>query len=247
VRNIERWQPGKFVHRGSRLRASRDPKAVGTGSWLNADLVASFYHRSLRHYARGRLVDLGCGAVPLYAAYRGLVDAMVCVDWAGSMHGTEHLDVECDLGGALPFEDASFDTIILSDVLEHIPTPETTWREMARILAPGGHLLLNVPFLYWVHEAPHDYHRYTEFALRRLAALAGLEIVLLEPMGGAPEVLADILGKLFARLPLVGPLLARCVQSATGLFVRRGIGRTISKRTAGLFPLGYCMIVEKRR
>lgn len=247
MKNVEQWRPGKFVVRGGRLRASRNRRQVGAGSRLNADLVARFYDGALKRYARGRLVDLGCGAVPLYGAYRTLVDEVVCVDWPASIHGTSHLDVECDLGGPLPFDDARFDTVVLSDVLEHIPTPENLWREIGRILAPGGHALLNVPFLYWLHEAPHDYHRYTEFALRRLADLAGLDVVALEPLGGAPEVFADMAGKMLARVPVIGSALALAVQGATGWCVRHWPGGKVSQRTAHLFPLGYTMIVEQRR
>jgi SAM-dependent methyltransferase len=68
----------------------------------------------------------------------------VCVDWSNSLHGNDFLDAECDLTKDLPFADASFDSILLSDVLEHIPTPERLWREMARLLKPEGKLLLFV-------------------------------------------------------------------------------------------------------
>lgn len=245
MKNVEAWRPGKFVLRGGRLRASRDRRAVGIGSRLHADLVARFYDRALKLHARGRLVDLGCGAVPLYEAYHDRVDEIVCVDWPGSIHGAAHLDFECDLSQPLPFPNNRFDTVILSDVLEHIPMPETVWREMARVLAPGGKIILNVPFLYWLHETPHDYYRYTEFALRRFAALAGLDVELLEPIGGAPEVLADIRGKMLARVPVIGTPLAILVQTVTGWLVRSPFGRGLSKRTAHLFPLGYAMVAAK--
>jgi SAM-dependent methyltransferase len=108
------------------------------------------------------LLDLGCGKVPFYARYREYVSETVCVDWSNSLHGNGHVDAECDLTQELPFADASFDTILLSDVLEHIPAPERLWREMARLLKPGGELLSSVPFFYWLHEEPYDYYRYTK-------------------------------------------------------------------------------------
>ena len=62
-------------------------------------------------------------------------------------------------------------------------------RGLARVLRPGGKLLLCVPFFYWIHEEPHDYYRYTEFALARFCELSELKIICLEAYGGLPEVL----------------------------------------------------------
>ncbi|HRF81361.1 MAG TPA: methyltransferase domain-containing protein, partial [Flavobacteriales bacterium] len=77
----------------------------------------------------------------------------------------------------------SFDTIILSDVLEHIRKPEALVKEMYRILAPGGQVIMNVPFYYGLHEQPFDYYRYTQFALRAITEDAGFAVVELEAIG----------------------------------------------------------------
>ena len=130
--------------------------------------------RAIRAHARGRLLDMGCGYVPLYDAYRDLVSENICIDWQNTAHVNPYLDQMVDLTGALPFERGSFDTVLLTDVLEHIPEPTNLICEIARILRPGGKLILGVPFFYWLHEVPHDYYRYTEFALRRFCELSGL-------------------------------------------------------------------------
>lgn len=246
MNNAELWQPSKFVVRRGHLTASRDPAEVGVACRLAVDIVAGFYERHLPIHCRGRVVDLGCGKVPLYGAYRNRADEVTCVDWAGSLHRTSHLDLECDLTRPLPFEDARFDTIILSDVLEHIPTPGALWGEMSRILAPGGKLLLNVPFFYWLHEEPHDYYRYTGHALRRFSENVGLDVVSIEPLGGTPEVLADVIAKhLHGGLPLVGGLLARMAQGCARLLLSTRPGRRLSARTASKFPLGYFLVASK--
>lgn len=226
--------------------ASRDTREVGLASRLSADVIADCYQRHLPEHAGGRLLDLGCGKVPLYATYKNLVADCVCVDWANTAHKNEHLDQECDLTQSLPFADGEFDTIILSDVLEHIPTPERLCGEMGRSLSANGKLIMNVPFYYWLHEEPHDYYRYTEFALRRLVDLAGMELVLLESTGGTPEVLADILAKLLVRVPLVGRLLAIAVQSMTMWFVGTRFGGNVSRATRMRVPLGYFLVAVKR-
>jgi len=246
VKNADRWQPSKFVFRGGRLRASRDRREVSIGSRLAADLVAAQYDRHLKEHARGRLADLGCGKVPLYEAYRALVAETFCIDWQNSLHGGEYLDLACDLSGPLPLPDQAFDTVILSDVLEHLPEPQALWHENARILCKDGRLLLNVPFLYGLHEVPHDYYRYSEFALRRFAAGAGLEVLLLERTGGAPQVLADIAAKmLLLYFPRAGAWAADALQRAAALFARTRVGGRISAATAAQFPAGYFLVARK--
>jgi SAM-dependent methyltransferase len=245
VKNRERWHPTKFVYKRGRLIASRDVREVSPGSRLFVDAVARFYDVNLRRHARGRLLDLGCGKVPLYIAYKDHVTDNVCVDWAGSLHGSEHLDFECDLTAPLPFADAEFDTILLSDVLEHIPRPEDLWKEIVRLLAPGGKLIMNVPFLYWLHEEPHDFYRYTEFALRRFVDLSGMRLVQLEPLGGALEVMTDIFSKNALRLPRIGKTVAIVAQGLASAFIRTSFGKRVSGATAESCPTGYSLVAEK--
>lgn len=245
MKNQDQWTPSKFVYRDGRLMASRDVREVAPGDRLIADLVAALYDTHIPQHARGRLVDLGCGQVPLFGVYRAYVSDTTCVDWGHSLHQTNHLDYECDMTRKLPFGAGEYDTIILSDVLEHIPEPRNLWQEMSRILAPGGTLLLNVPFYFRVHEEPYDYYRYTEFALSRFAEQTGFEVLLLEPVGGTPEIFADLLGKHLRFVPLIGVSLLTIVHAITRAFIRTGIGQRVSAKTGRMFPLGYFMIARK--
>ena len=68
----------------------------------------------------------------------------------------------------LPFEDASFNRILCTEVLEHLTDPARAIAEMHRVLKPGGLLLLTTRFVYPLHDAPHDYFRYTRFGLAHL-------------------------------------------------------------------------------
>lgn len=241
MKNAETWQATKFVQRGGRLRASRDRAELGVGSRLVADLVAAAYERHLPRHARGRLLDLGCGKVPLYGAYRARVSEVTCVDW----NDDHHVDLVCDLSQPLPLPDAGYDTLIVSDVIEHLPDPALAWREIARVLAPGGTLLLNVPFLYPIHAHPHDHFRYTGFALDRFARLNGLEVLAIEPVGGLLEVLADTFGKVLARLPLVGTPLAAAQQALASHFAGSRFGSRLLQTTARNYPLGYFVVAER--
>jgi len=243
--NSENWEPSKYVFANGKLRASRNTKELSVGSRLITDSVATLYQQYIPLHAKGRLLDLGCGKVPLFELYRPHVAENICADWANSLHKNSHLDLECDLSARLPFPDASFDTVILSDVLEHIPEPMALWREIDRLLVPGGVLLMNVPFFYWLHEEPHDFYRYTEFALRRFAQSTSFQILELKTVGGLPEILADLAGKVAAKVPVMGPAVTRLIQATVAWFVRGNFGRHVSATTSKKFPQGYFMVVRK--
>jgi SAM-dependent methyltransferase len=115
-----------------------------------ANLIVDAYAMALPRYACGSLLDLGCGLAPLKGIYKPLVVRSVGVDRNCTVNHAG-VDIVHDLREPLPFVDGGFDTLVLSDVLEHIANPDLLWREMARVIRPGGHLLLNVPFCFLPH------------------------------------------------------------------------------------------------
>lgn len=244
MKNADQWHPTKYIYRNGKLVASRNISEISPASRLMANLVAEHYDRYIPLFAKGRLLDLGCGTVPLYAAYQDYIDENICVDWSNTLHSDKFIDYKCDLSKKLPFRDEEFDTVILSDVLEHIPNPDYLWAEIARVLTKGGRLIMNVPFYYWLHEGPYDYYRYTKFALRRFAELHGLHVIVLQPIGGVPEILADILAKNAVSLPF-GTRIAMLIQYLAGAFVHTNIGRKVSLHTGNMFPFGYFLVAEK--
>ena len=80
MKNKEFWKPSKFIYKNKKLIASRDPKEVSISSRLMIDIIAQFYDNYLKLYARGNLLDLGCGKVPLYEAYKDYIIDNTCVD-----------------------------------------------------------------------------------------------------------------------------------------------------------------------
>lgn len=74
---------------------------------------------------------------------------------------TKNIDLVCDLI-AIPKPDASFDAILCTEVFEHVPDPTLALDEFARLLKPGGTLILTAPFASFVHFAP--YHFCTGFS-----------------------------------------------------------------------------------
>ena len=231
MKNAEHWKPSKFIYKNNKLIASRNPNTVGIASRLVVDIVAAKYEANLKNHVTGRLIDLGCGDVPLYEAYKNYCLDCTCADWENTKHKNPYLDYTCNLNEPLPFKKEEFDTIVLSDVLEHILYPDRLWFEMSRILAPGGKIILNVPFFYKLHERPHDYFRYTEYALENFAKSSGFKIIMLKSIGGVPEILTDITSKNIVRIPGIGKYLAILFQKICSLFIRTSVGKRISEKT----------------
>ena len=201
-------------------------------SWLMGALIAEAYAEAISRCSRGKILDLGCGTAPLYPLYKFAAEEIILADWPHSLHPSPCLDCYLDLSSGLPFRDQTFDLIILSDVLEHLASPEHALAEVCRVAVPGARVLLNVPFLYGIHEAPHDYYRYTEFGLRHLALQSGLTVETVRPLGGGREVLTDTIAKLLQDIPgMKWPLF--WLQRLIFLVRRR------SDVQAQAFPLGY--------
>jgi SAM-dependent methyltransferase len=245
MRNREQWAPSKYICDGQRWKAARDPDEVGAGSRLLGDLVAALYAENIRMYVSGQLLDLGCGKAPFYAMYRPYIYDAICADWPNTRHGDTFVDVQCDLNEGLPFPANTFDTVLLSDVLEHLPEPLHLWSEMARVMKPGATLLMNTPFFYWLHERPFDYYRYTEFALRRFAELTGFKVTVLRAVGGSPAIIADLLAKHLQFVPGVGVILADVLQQAVFSLIATNLGKHISMTSAEVFPFGYFLVAQR--
>lgn len=89
----------------------------------------------------------------------------------------------CDLAN-IPIEDRRFDFILFTQTMEHLKEPQRVLQELMRLLKSGGRILYTGPLFYEEHEQPHDYFRYTQFALRYLFQEAGLTIEKLDWLEG---------------------------------------------------------------
>jgi SAM-dependent methyltransferase len=131
--------------------------------------------RDLGHELGGRVLDVGCGDRP----YEALIPAR---DYLGleidtpEARARSKADAYYD-GRRFPFEDGSFDGVLCNQVLEHVFEPAAFVSELARVLRPGGRLLLTVPFVWDEHEQPRDYARYSSFGLAALLAQAGFRLL----------------------------------------------------------------------
>lgn len=90
------------------------------------------------------------------------------------------VDLACDLAECIPFREGSFDMLILMNVLEHVYNFHGLLNSLFYLLKPGGSLVIAVPFMIKVHQAPFDFQRYTHYSLEQMAHQHGFEIALLE-------------------------------------------------------------------
>src|ERR1700756_4660039 len=98
---------------------------------------------------------------------------------------------------------------------------------------------------YYLHEEPYHYYRYTKYALRRFAETTGFDIILIKELGGAPEVVVDIVSKSILRLGPLGEWTSVALQAACRGLVTSPLGTRISEKTARQFRLGYFMIAQR--
>lgn len=135
----------------------------------------------------GELIDVGCGRQP-YRSYFAHTRRIVACDFDANRG---EVDFACP-ADQIPVEAGSFDSVLCTEVLEHVPDPKAVWREFHRILRPGGQVLLCTPSYWPPHELPYDFYRYPEHGLRYLAKTAGFEVQEVWPRGGRWALLGQV-------------------------------------------------------
>lgn len=180
------------------------------GTPLHPQWLTDRFHlrarRGLRTLQPGRVLDVGAGDADT-ARWLPAGCGLVRIDYPGTNRRyRQRPDVYAD-ALALPVADGAADVVLLMEVLEHLADDRAALAEAARVLRPGGRLVLTVPFLYPLHDAPHDYRRYTRHALPGLLAAHGLAPEAFDVIGNPPLVVAQLAN--LALLELADALLRR--------------------------------------
>jgi len=144
----------------------------------------------IRLHAGGVVLDIGCanrmisGFLPEGCHYIGLDYFETAHNWYGSRP-----DVYGDAQN-LPVASSKVDTVLLLDVLEHLPRPERCISEIARVLKPQGKLIMQVPFIYPIHDAPLDFQRWTRYGFEEMAKKQGFKFAQITSVGEPLEAAA---------------------------------------------------------
>ena len=168
------------------------------------DLDIYIGRRSIRNaiksnsiHFKGDLLDFGCGKMP----YREFIFSLSEITSYTGLDIEDALDygkqIKPDLiwdGKTIPVIGGKFDTIIATEVFEHIFSPMDALKEINRVLKKGGRLFFTVPFLWNLHEIPHDAYRYTTFSLEKLLNNAGFESISINAYGGWHLSMAQMMG-----------------------------------------------------
>jgi SAM-dependent methyltransferase len=177
----------------------------------------------ISRYASGPVLDAGAGRLAWRALLRAKGETYFASDAAPSH---PELSFLCDVQGRIPLRDASIGSIFCCSVMEHTCEPWRILPEFRRVLRTGGHVILSVPFLYYLHGAPYDYFRFTRFGVERLASAAGFEIVEMVTTGGLAHTILQALSMLTTaclwtpHAPLLAAIPARCLATLANLIDR---------------------------
>ncbi len=168
-------EPPGNEHRNPRKSGITYHVRAALSAWLEAEAA-----RAGTDLGRYRVLDVGCGIKPYLPYFE---------PYAAEYVGVDLENPAADLEGsveALPVEDASYDLVLCTQVLEHVTDPDVAVRELHRVAAPGGRVLASTHGVQVYHPSPTDYWRWTHTGLERLFARNGdWAQVTVTPVGGA--------------------------------------------------------------
>jgi SAM-dependent methyltransferase len=157
------------------LRERRDPRP-GDPMYLHLSDLALALRAAVDALGQpADVLDFGCGGSP----YRDLFEGARYrrADFAGDGAHAHGLDYVIFADGAIDAGPESFDLVVSTQVLEHVPDFASYLRQCLRVLKPGGQLLLSTHGTFEDHGCPHDFRRWTAEGLERDVAQAGFEVV----------------------------------------------------------------------
>lgn len=152
-------------------------------NWLIFSVVNPAIGQALKSYAKGKLVDIGCGEKPYKEMASPYVEIHTGVDHQESIHDKSCMDF-FGTAYSIPLESESYDTVLCTYALEHLEEPSLAISEAWRVLKPGSYAIYTVPFFWHLHEEPRDFYRYTKYGLRYLFEKNGFEIVEISALSG---------------------------------------------------------------
>ena len=141
---------------------------------------------------KGRVLDVGGKKIGKRGLFRPPTDGVESWEFLNTDESTQP-DYSCG-AESIPFKDNTIDTIIMCTLMEYLPNPKKVLRELYRVLASDGHVLMSIPFLNPIHgDHRADRARYSLVMLREMVEEIGFLVKEIEPMGSVGAVIYDIL------------------------------------------------------
>jgi SAM-dependent methyltransferase len=137
---------------------------------------------SIEKYAKGKVLDVGCGNKPYRSLFKDSITEYTGCDI--NQTSLNSVDIICNVL-EIPLPDQSFDTVLCTQVIEHVYDHKSLLKEIYRLLKKDGVIILSGP-LYWpVHGEPHDFFRFTKYGFVKLLEECGFSITEIQENGGA--------------------------------------------------------------
>jgi SAM-dependent methyltransferase len=191
--------------------------------------------RKASGHAYGRLLDIGCGNKPYEKMFQGRIRDYVGCDVIQS--SGSRADILC-LATRLPFKDASYSTVLMTQVIEHVADHQAMLREAYRVLKNDGVMILSGPMYWPLHEEPHDFFRFTEYGLRFLLENVGFTGIEIANNGGKWALCGQVLIHTIADTRLNRDFFIRIVNRVFAYLDDRRPGR--------INPMNYVVVARKR-
>jgi SAM-dependent methyltransferase len=166
------------------------------------------------------------------------------------------VDIACDLSLSNPIRENSFDVIVLMNVLEHVYNGRDFLASLAKVLKPGGKLIIAVPFMVKIHQSPIDFTRYTHHALVLMGKEFGLSCILKEGLFDPLYLFEQNIGIynwfVFPEVSRLRRLFAKVILRIIHMLVK-GMEKVLGKRdlikpvdaTLNRAPVGYHFVFRK--
>lgn len=197
-----------------------------------------------RQHAKGDLLDVGAGDVPYREYFSDRVNLYHTVDYEKRIDDIDFEADAQDMSGVIDSD--RYDTVLLLEVLEHVPNPFKVVGELYRVLRKDGKVILSVPHLSRLHEEPYDFYRYTKYGLRHLFEEAGFSEVEIIPRGGFFCFLTHQVSTILLCLTWHIPLIRNIVFFLNKwLVVRPAFWLDTFTDRSKIFALGYVLIAKK--
>lgn len=164
------------------------------GFWVRTRLDNAIKLKA--NVAHGVLLDIGCGVKPYEDVFAPYIARYIGLEYSPDSGYRGNKADFCGDAGYLPLANESVDTVLCTEVFEHLPHPEKAAEEIARVLRPNGVAIITAPFFYPVHDA-YDFFRYSPDGIATILKRHGLKIEEVNSLSGGGVTVAAMFNLLW--------------------------------------------------